>query len=941
MSRSITYSFGDNFLDNIADFIYRDFFKKYHNLDRIACVFSGKRPGLFLKAKLAERIKASYIPPRIFSIDEFMQYVIAKDKPLANIRDLDASYLIYNLAKDLSQDILKGREEFKQFIPWAREIIAFIEQLDLEAIENKSLLSVEESAKIGYEVPESINLLLAKISKIRDEYHKHLLKVNQYSRGLIYLKAAQAVNRKKFSEFEVILFCNFYYLPNTQAKVMKDIYDKNKAICFFQGNQEDWPQLSKNAKLFNSQIKPQEEIRNNYKLNLYEGFDMHSQVCLAREIIKDINDKKDTVVVLPLAQTVIPLLSEISSYVKDFNVSMGYPINRSLFYALFNSFFKLVQSQKGQLYYSKDYLSLLKHPLIKSINFIKDPAFTRVLIHKLEELLQGQEDSSIGGSLFIDLETIAREDKLYSLTKETLEAMNIEVKLDDCRELLNLLHDNLFIRWAKIDSFDKFSKELIRFLDLLREKSFVSKYPFNVKVIEILYELSQELQEVSFSNEKFALEDIWEIFINKLDQQHLSFLGSPLRGMQILGVLETRALNFKNVIVLDVNESVLPKLKDYEPLIPREVMLSLGLNRLEEEEEIQRYQFMRLINQAKNVHLIYKQDEQTPKSRFIEELLWQQQQETKRLEALTIKRANFTATIAKKEEVINKTPEMIEYLKKSVYSASRLDVYLHCPLKFYYQYVLGLKEKDDLLEGPQERQVGTFIHELLETCFKPFLGKKPIIDEQFINDFFMTMQDKFERQITPRMRSDAFLLKGIIKARLEKFLKAERERELLKILAIEERNCGTIYIDSEPVLFTYTVDRLDQINHDELMIIDYKTGGSDISVRKLKDLSAMDFNRQEIKDKLRSFQLPLYYYFFKQRMPEFKINAQLYNLRNLTQKFFISQEDLTQADKVLDISMQALHCILKEIFNLAIPFTAQREEQYCNHCPFRHLGLLC
>jgi ATP-dependent helicase/nuclease subunit B len=134
--------------------------------------------------------------------------------------------------------------------------------------------------------------------------------------------------------------------------------------------------------------------------------------------------------------------------------------------------------------------------------------------------------------------------------------------------------------------------------------------------------VAMQFKRAAFGEETFEAEDLFKIFRNKLENETVAFSGSPLKGVQILGVLETRALNFGHVLVLDANESILPKLKIREPLIPRDVMISLGLDRLEKEEEIQRYQFSRLIASAGRVDLFYAESEEHHRSRFVEDLVW-------------------------------------------------------------------------------------------------------------------------------------------------------------------------------------------------------------------------------------------------------------------------------------------------------------------------------
>jgi len=892
---------------------------------------------LFLKRALSRKIKGSFIPPRIFSIDEFVDYIISDSSKAAKISDLDASYAVYSLAKKHIPGLLSGREEFSQFLPWAKEIISFIEQLDLENIPSSALKTIQKSAAIGYEIPEGINHLLQHIISLRDLYHKKLTQRGVLSRSMRYLKTANEIESKEFNEFDAIFFCNFYYLHASEQKIIKCIHDKGKGICVFQGDQAQWSVLEKNAKILNCSIAPKQNISSQFKLNLYQGFDVHSQVCLVREIIKKIDNKQNTVIVVPQPEAVVPLLSEISSFLNEFNVSLGYPLKRSSMYALFDLLFRVQESKKDGKYYVQDYLKLLKHPLVKNLKLGSDAALTRVLVHKIEELLQGAEESSIGGSLFLSLRQIEEEEKIYLRTSQTLSNMDIGADTSECARVLEALHKLLFKEWEGIRNFSEFGVRLGILLDALIEKSMIWRFPFNLKVIEKMHEVKEELGGLSFASEEFRQEEIWEIFRQKLQSQMLSFSGSPLRGMQILGLFETRSLCFENVIVIDMNESVLPKLKVYEPLIPREVMLGLGLNRLEKEEEIQRYQFRRLIAGAKDVHLIYAQNEINEKSRFIEELLWQRQKKAHKLEVASIARASFSVGGSSKPESIKKTPEMIKRLQGATYSASRLNTYLNCPLQFYYQYVLGLKEKEDLLEGPQAWQIGTFIHEVLESAFKNFIGKKPVIDDEFKKYFFKLTEEKFEKEIEQRMKSDSFLLKGIINARLSKFLEKEIERNVEKVISLEEQIRAEMILNMGLIKFIYMVDRIDEFDDKSIVIIDYKTGGSSLVPKRLKSLESLEMNRRSIKDNIRSFQLPLYYYFTKERWPKKAINAELYNIRTLERNPFISNEDKGNEERIMQICTQALECILREIFNSEVAFEADREERKCQACPFKVL----
>ena len=938
MERIITYNFNENFIDKVAELIVSRFLRKGNDLSRVVCVFGGKRPALFLRRALSKRINEAFLPPKVFSIDEFVDYLNLEDKPLKEITPLDASFLIYNLVKKHMPEILKGRDSFAQFLPWAQEFISFIEQLDLEDIKNDSLHYVEKSAAIGYEIPDNINRLLQNIVELRNAYHRALEKKEISSRSMKYLCAAKVAKKSEFKDFDAVLFCNFFYLHKTEQKIIKNIYEKGKGLYLFQGSQDDWSVLKNNADTLGVSIRPDKKTNTDFNFSLYQGFDIHSQVCLVREILNKLKNKDDSVVVLPRPETVIPLLTEVASGLDEFNVSMGYSLRRSSLYTLLDFLAKAQESRKDRKYYTKDYLNLLRHPLVKNIKIGAESLVTRVLIHKLEELLQGSEETSIGGSLFLSLSQIEQEEIIYLRTSETLKNLNVKVKIDDCRNVLRALHDLLFRAWEDFTDFSGFSRAFGLLLNSLVEKSMVSSFPFNLKIIEKLRLINEEFENSTLSREKFKPDEIWEIFQQKLRSEKIAFVGSPLRGTQILGLFETRSLNFENIIIMDMNESILPKLKIYEPLIPREVMLSLGLNRLEKEEEIQRYQFMRLVACAKNIHLVYEENREKEKSRFIEELLWGRQREAKKLEVLNIPKASFGVKIKPVEITIKKTLAMVDFLKQETYSASRINTYLRCPLQFYYQYVLGLEENEDLLTTPQSSHIGIFIHELLEETFGEFKGKKPIIDERFRDYFFERMEKKFEDTLSRRMKSDSFLLKKIIKNRLNKFLDSEIERDVEKIICLEQERTGIIKLNNEPINFKYTVDRIDEFCDKSIVIIDYKTGGSDASPKKLDALASMEMNHQAIRDNIKSFQLPIYYYFTSKDFSTSQINAELYNIRTCERKAFIYKTDLEHRDKVMQICLQALEKVISDIFDKDMSFEPDKDERACSYCSFR---LLC
>jgi hypothetical protein len=656
---------------------------------------------------------------------------------------------------------------------------------------------------------------------------------------------------------------------------------------------------------------------------------------MVREIVKKIEHPERTVLVVPEAEALIPVLSEVAPLVKDLNVSLGYPFRRSSIYSLLECIFRAQSTRKDGAYYAVDYIKTISHPLVKNLRLPHDPAVTRVLVHKMEELLVGIEDSPLTGSLFMHPEEVRETPALYTAARDLLFRMDKAAKEEELRAAVEALHELLFFSWEHIATFADLCAVLERFLGALLEKSFIASYPLNIRAVERLFAIIDELRQSSFAAERFGRDEIFAMAEDRLGNEMVSFTGSPLKGFQVLGFMESRSLNFENVIVMDMNESVLPKLHLQEPLIPREVMLALGLTRLEKEEEIQRYQFMRLITAAENVHLVYAEGAQKEKSRFIEELVWQRQKESGTLDALPVLGARFGATPAAEKAPREKTGEVLACLGKARYSATNLNTYLACPMQFYFRYLLGLEEKEDLSDEPEGAEIGNFVHEFLSSVFQRYIGKRPVIDAAFEKHYFAALDDLFARTLARKMKSGAFLVKEILNHRLREFLEHEKTRPVEEIVCLEKDVTEELAAGGARFTFTARIDRIDRLTDGTLLIIDYKTGSSRLMPGKAAALSAMTMTRESIRDTVGSFQLPLYAELVGRRFGEGRIDAALYDIRAAELRYFFEgADDETRRVKAARCR-EAMDHVLGELVDPAVPFAADDTDRTrCSHCPY-------
>ncbi len=925
MGRVVTISFCDQFIERLADDVARHYLPENKtggpvSLRRLAIVFGGRRPALFLKKALARRVGGPFYPPVLFTIEEWIQYVIRKKEPFEQMAELDQCFLLYRLAREVTPGILNGREDFARFLPWAREILAFMDQLDLEQIDDEALGHIQANALIGYDVPRDINTLLRHIQTLRAAYHAALGRRRCYSRGMQYARAAQLVQEVPWDEFDQVIFANFFYFNRAEEAVVRWFYDQGLATLVFQGDERKWPVLKRLARRFGIRIREGDPLPEpTFRLHRHVGFDAHSQVGLVREIVQAHPPDEKTVIVLPDPGLIVVLMAELGGLLQDFNVSMGYPLRRSSVYTLCHLIFQAQVSRRESGYYTRDYLKVLRHPFVRRLSpRVDHPELMTVLSQAIEDILTGREKTALSGRLFIDPEELHDHQDLLRLTQERLKRSGETVSPDGIRQALAWTHAVFFHDWARVRTFAAFADSLRRTLSHLKTKGFVNEDPLNAHIIERMFGLQEELSRTAFRDETFEPADLFGIFEGQIEREMVAFEGTPLKGLQILGLFETRSLNFDRVIILDVNEGLLPRLSVYEPLIPREVMLSLNLDRLEMEEEIQRYQFMRLISAARDVHLVYQENRERERSRFVEELIWEAEKKGQRPVTGQDIRVGYRVRVRPQTKTVHKTPEMIAFLKRQTYSASSLNLYLRDPMAFYHTYVLGLRDPEDLLEEPGARQIGTFMHRLLHDLFKPFLGRRPVIDQAFRQRAERMFEAYFEETFGRNRASDAFLMRTVSLERLRRFLDQEEERTVDQILYLEQRFEDEIVLPCGKMRFSYVVDRVDRLANGHVIIIDYKTGRVD-EMPKRPPKTKKDFSRQGLLEEMRSFQMPLYLRYFRRRFPNDFVNAALYNLRTLAMTPFLSGGE-DSFEEYEGFFMEALDFILSEILDPEIPF---------------------
>ena len=421
-----------------------------------------------------------------------------------------------------------------------------------------------------------------------------------------------------------------------------------------------------------------------------------------------------------------------------------------------------------------------------------------------------------------------------------------------------------------------------------------------------------------------------------LINKNISLVGSPLKGLQVLGLMESRGLTFDNVFILSMTDSIVPKISEISPLIPKDISNFLGIGYSGRDVDIQKYHFMSLISKAKKVSLIYPKNDNSVKSRFIEELIWRKQFKEKNLEVTNINDAIIAhSNLQRPKSKYEKTDKIKQYLSNFKYSATSIDTYMQCELKFYYKYILRLKEQVDYDKDYESVEIGICIHNFLRQIFHKGFCYSTLLNPDFKINYQKKLDEYLNNYFKNKQIGKNFLLKKLIKFKLENFYENEIKRKFSEILDVEFDVISTISIDGTKYILNSRIDRLD-INEDKkLTLIDYKTGKVEAPLYKKNFIDTNNFTREIVLKNIKSFQLIIYKYLYENKFEKEIDNCVLYSIKNFKfEKLFDEKQD----KKILyDSTIRQLKYIISDI-NSDKPFKSELYDNVkCETCPYFYL----
>ncbi len=825
------YTMNTTFLSHIAQQLLE---KPTHLLEQTTVVLPNKRAKLFLIEALKQQSTTTFFAPSIISIESLIETI-------SGLRSLDAIELLFEFYSVYLQTTPEDKQQdFERFSNWAKTLLQDFNEIDRYLVDPNDIFSyLLEIERIKHWTPnkEQQTVLIGQqiefwkqMPVFYQAFTNHLLQKKIGYSGLIYKQAVQ--NKHHFITQlanQQFVFAGFNALNKAEEIIIQYLLEEQKAEVYWDIDQVFMNDDYHDAGYFLRRIKKSwkhfqqrpfnwifDEFSKEKNIEVISTPKSIGQAKIAGKIIESIAEQtatlEQTALVLSEEKLLIPVLNALPETVKNLNITMGYSSVNNPAQILIHKLFKLhvnafKRNNKQGIFYYKEVLEIINNPLIEPliqgfemVQKIKKSNLTFITASRLRELYENANQhkaSSIFELLFQNWDV--------SVTEILLKLQQINLKIKD-----SLHNDN---------EQDKITKAFV-------------------------YSVYKVLIQIGNYQENFgritSLEGLFTIYKQVIDQAEVSFEGEPLMGLQIMGILESRVLDFENVIVTSLNEGKLPAGKSAQSFIPYDVKIEKGLPTYKERDAIFTYHFYRLLQRAKNIYLLYNNYSEGldagEKSRFLTQL------DIEHLPQHTYKKVAYNAYLPDKAyqpiEIV-KTDKILSRLKEIAtdkgFSPSSLTNYLRNPIQFYYQRILGVKENEEVEENVAVNTLGTIIHEVLEKMYTPFIGSTAPISVDDINQM-MTQIEDFTKEKFIEIYKEGEINKGknliafeVAKRNIQNFLVLEKASieagDELFILSLEASHETVITHENlpYPVKIAGKVDRIERRNN-SVRIIDYKTG---------------------------------------------------------------------------------------------------------------------
>ena len=792
------------------------------NIDwaNVCFVLPNRRARLFLQRELTQTLQGPLILPEAASIDD----LIASMSTMLPATELQQQQALY---KSYCTTIgLKKADSFETFLGWSSPLMKDINTMDQYLLERESfftylssLHNIRSWGENQDKIIQNYTAFWELLPQMYQDFVSILEETGHAPPGLCYRLATahleSYLQHKKSTHF---IFCGFNALSPSEELIVQELLAQQRGQVFWDIDQKMLENEYHQAGVFirgyvnnwsyyaNGSFDQAHQIFNAAKkVNVIEVQQQVGQAKQLGALLAELPTSQDwskTAVVLADESLLLPLLYALPDTIDQLNITMGYPLEQHPLAMFVSSFMKMVIRKTAVGFYYKDVEALLSLPESQVLFAEHDKTFCTNVLNQAKK-----EHRSFLSTAFIS--KIAPESALEVTTQLFQETRTPEQWIDGVLALLPI------------------------FYTPQQTQSLTEVYRV---AVEKLLGLFHQIKEVSEGlNEEVTFTLLRSLYAQLSAGQKLDFVGAPLEGLQILGVLETRTIDFDRVLLAGVNEGILPSQGGQPSWIPYDVKKEFGLPTQEEQDAIFTYHFYRLMYRASEVYMLYNGTtdgiQVGERSRFIRQWAyecppthnWQEQIQ----EAVFIPPVQQIKSVPKTKSVLKKLFELGE----NGFSPSALNLFVKDEYAFYKRYILGLKDEDELEESFSHRTYGTLVHNCLEALYAPYVGKTLIkADCIAMIGNIDAVAEKVVKAIYPHDISGKNVLAfAAIKRNIAHIINAEKEEivkgNTISLLALEQKLKASLIIPGmdSPINIRGTVDRIDRYNGN-IRVLDYKTG---------------------------------------------------------------------------------------------------------------------
>lgn len=956
------------FLENIASKFWNH---SGASINNYIFVFPNRRSGVFFNNYLYSIADKPFFTPQITTISDLIT-------SLSELQKIDRITLLFTLY-DAFIKISQSTESFDEFYYWGEMLLNDFDDIDKYLIDEKQLFkNISDIKEIEddytYLTPEQMDIIkrfwvnfypmseedeskrnFYKIWEILAEVYA-LFKKTLRNKGLAYegmifrdvVENLESYNvSEKFPKQFVFIGLNAHsksedkFLSFLQKIGKADFYWDYNSPMVADKNNKSSHFIDYNKFKYKSHLEITENFtsENNINIKTIGIPSAVGQTKFVHSILSELENTKQltkedlikTAIVLPDENLLLPTLYSIPKSIDKINVTMGYKLTNSPIVSLMNNIFELQSNaSKNGLFYFRNIINLLSHKYIKEIVPEASKSLHEYIVKHNRVRVEREE---------------LKTHPFFQLIFQSFQ--NWKEFSTYLKNILNHIH--LHYYHPSNDGSEDETQNANTTIDIESE--------FNVEYYKVVCQLEDILSTIEYDIDvqtyiKFLKKTIQSISV--------PFEGEPLAGLQVMGVLETRALDFDNLIILSMNEGIFPMKRTPNSFIPYSLRKGFELPTYEHQDSIYAYHFYRLISRAKNIYLLY--DSRTDSSlsgeisRYYSQIKHIYAENFNLSENLVVYEIATSSLqnieIEKTEKIQEQLSSFLENGERKL-SASSLNMYIDCPLQFYFSVVENLNDENEIEETIEASMFGTIFHYVMEKIYERYLNKivtadtlnSIINDDKYLDELLLEsfIVNFYKNKTIRSLSGQNFLVGEIIKKYVKKVLSEDAKLLKFKFLDSEEKLDQVYTTDKNlKVNIKGFIDRIDQVGN-KIRIIDYKTGKGFLNFNSINDL----FDKEKTKRPKAVMQVFLYSHLYMNIHPNTIIEPNIYYLRNLynygnfeTAVFQRINKTKTIVDNFENYRAefkQGLDDCINEIFDTSIPFKQTTTGEACKWCSFTNI----